>query len=162
MVLTVIKEVLTEKDALITVQRRAENYSVRSEGKLYYPYFWFFFSCSVKTFFGSRNRKASCLIDLLRNQAATTDPFITSEVETDPSQFIQEKYTEQEAYCTASTYMVHASIHITRSLLLPQLEVLDKGKVYKAFWIIECTHLQKTSFKVMVDSITGKYEMIPL
>ena len=156
-----IKQNITEKHALEVVKSRSKDLFPVMHSKVYYPYYWFHFSCTVKTLLGSKSIKASCLTDLCRNQAFTTDYFEKENLEEDSTLIVQDKYSECEAYKTARTYVVHSSIHLMKALLLPEVSLIEKERVYKLFWLVECQQQRSALFLILVDSTTGKYEILP-
>lgn len=156
-----IKQNITAEDALGVVNSRSKSLFPKVHSLVYYPYYWFLFSYTLKTLLGNRSIKASCLTDLCRNQAFTTDCFQRVEREVETKQIVQERYNEAEAYKTARTYVVHSATHRMKALLLPELTLIDQEKVYKPFWIVECRRQGTAPFLVLVDSTTGKYEILP-
>lgn len=158
--ITCIKHEIGNKEAQRIVEARAGGCYTEVQKLLYYPYYWVLFSYKAKTILGNRTIKASCLVDLRRNQASTTDSFERIEIEAEEEQLIEPTVSEEAAHKMAETYLVHSAIHKMKALLLPETETLEKGRVYKPFWIVKCTAPAKEAFFVLVDSVTGKYEII--
>ncbi|MBI9106947.1 MAG: hypothetical protein JEZ04_09405 [Spirochaetales bacterium] len=152
---------IEQNEAMSIVLKYSEQHSVQVQKKIYYPYYWVLFSYTVKTLFGrSRSTKASCLVDLINNQAATTDKFEFAETQVIKDNVLEHDYTEEQAIKTARTYLTHASIHNMKVLFAPDSEILKQSIVYKPFWIVKCTNRDRHSFKVIVDAVTGKFQVL--
>ncbi len=152
---------IEEIEAKEIVTRHSENYFTQVQKLIYYPYYWFLFSFTIKTLFGkSKNIKASCLVDLINNHASTTDRFELKETEVLQKSILEHDYNEEQALKTAKTYLTHSSIHTMKVLFAPDYEIMEKQLVYKPFWIVKCTDHGKYSFKVIVDAVTGKFQIL--
>ena len=152
---------MTENDAKNIVAKHSEGYSVQVQKMIYYPYYWFLFSFTVKTLFGkSRDIKASCMVDLINNHAATTDAFNSQETVVLKDNVLENDFNEEDAYKTARTYLTHSSIHNMKVLFAPDSEIIEKQLVYKPFWIVKCTNRERHTFKVIVDAVTGKFQLL--
>ncbi len=152
---------IEEREAKEIVSRHSEHYNTQVQKLIYYPYYWFLFSFTIKMLLGkSKNFKASCLVDLINNHASTTDSFRINETTVLKNSILDHDYNEEEALKTAKTYLTHSSIHTMKVLFAPDSEILEKQLVYKPFWIVKCTDRGKYSFKVMVDAVTGKFQLL--
>ena len=160
-IITSIPETITEDDANRIVMQYASGYNIQVQKKIYYPYFHVLFSYTVKTLFGrSRETKASCLVDLINNQASTTDKFEITEYRVQPENILEGDIDEEGALRTAKTYLTHASIHNSKVLFAPDSTILEKRFVYKAFWIVKCSNRNRETFKAIVDAVTGKFQVL--
>jgi hypothetical protein len=149
-----------DKAALI-VEAYSDQHSVQVQKLIYYPYYWVLFSYTVKTLIGkSRVINASCMVDMINNHAATTDKFEASIEAVPKDNILEYDYSEEEAFKTAKTYLTHAAIHKMKALLVPDYKVKERGIIYKPFWIVRCTNSNRHKFKVMVDAVTGKYQLL--
>ena len=152
---------IEQEDAYGIVSKHSEQYAVQVQKKIYYPYYWVLFSYTVKTLLGkSKDIKASCLVDLINNHAATTDVFETAKTEVICDNILEQDYSSEDALKTAKTYLTHASIHTSRVLFAPDSKILKESLVYKPFWIVKCTNRDRHSFKVIVDAVTGKFQLL--
>ncbi len=152
---------IEQNEAKNIVLKHSEQHSVQVQKIIYYPYHWFLFSYTIKTLFGkSRSIKASCLVDLINNHAATTDKFDLCDIEVLKDCVLEHDYNRDEAFKTAKTYLTHASIHNSRVLFAPDSEIIEERLVYKPFWIVKCTNRERHSFKVIVDAVTGKFQLL--
>jgi hypothetical protein len=152
---------IEQNEAMSIVSAYSEQHSVQVQKLIYYPYFWVLFSYTVKTLLGkSRSTKASCLVDLINNHGSTTDKFEFKKSKVLKNSVLEPDYTEEQALKTARTYLTHASIHNTKVLFAPDSEVLEQSTVYKPFWIVKCTNRDRHSFKVIVDAVTGKFQLL--
>lgn len=148
-------------EAVGILSKHSEQHSLQVQKMIYYPYHWILFSYTVKTLFGkSHEIKASCLVDLINNHAATTDKFETCETEVIKDSVLEPDYTQEQAIKTARTYLTHASIHNSKILFAPDSKILEQSAVYKPFWIVKCTNRDRHSFKVIVDAVTGKFQLL--
>ena len=147
--------------AALIVEKYAGDHAVQVQKLIYYPYFWVFFNYSVKTLIGkSRIIKASCMVDLINNHAATTDSFESVKKDVPSENILEADFTAEQAFETAKTYLTHAAIHKMKALLVPDYEVVDKKTIYKPFWIVRCSNTDLHKFKVIVDGVTGKYQLL--
>lgn len=158
--ITVIRESISREDAFKIVQKVSGEFSPQIQKRVYYPYYWVFFEYVVKTFLGKRRIKAYCLVDLLENQASTADHFETCEIEEEEENILTPCTDPESALKTAETYLVHSAIHQMKSLLFPRAEVKNRVFLHKPFWIVRCDNLKGERFRVIVDGITGKFEIL--
>ena len=148
-------------EAASIVLAHAGGYNVQVQKLIYYPYLWVHFRYTVKTLIGkSRVINASCLVDLINNQAATTDRFDIESIEVPADNVLGSDYDVETAFKTATTYLTHSAIHTMKALLVPDYEVIDKKHIFKPFWIVRCTSRNRDSFKVIVDTLTGKFQVL--
>ncbi|HAK45120.1 MAG TPA: hypothetical protein DCO79_04260 [Spirochaeta sp.] len=160
-IVNVIPFSIEKNDAQNIVSNYSKQYSVQVQKLIYYPYYWILFEFTVKTLFGkSRKTKASCLVDLINNHAATTDKFELYEAEVLKNSVLEHDYSPEEAVKTARTYLTHSSIHNTKVLFAPDSKIKKESLVYKPFWIVKCTNRDRHSFKVIVDAVTGKFQLL--
>ena len=160
MTISSIRTSISHSRAQNIVEQNARGYYTEVQKRIYYPYYWFFFANTVKTLLGVRTIRASCLVDLCSGQASTTDNFMQEEIEADMDSVLEGKIGEEEAYQKARTYVVHSTIHVMKALLCPEIVVLEKRILHKLFWIVKCSHPGKEPFRVIVDSVTGTYEIL--
>ena len=152
---------IDQDDAYNIVKRHSDGFIVALQKKIFYPYFWVYFSYSVKTVFGRvKENNASCFVDLINNQASTTDRFAVEETEAIKDNVLEYDYGPESALETAKTYFTHSFIHNTRLLTTPEYEILEQMLVYKPFWIVKCSNHDKYSYKVIVDAATGKFQLL--
>ena len=152
---------ITRDEAASIVLAHAGEYSVQVQKLIYYPYLWVYFKYTVKTLLGkSRIIDASCLVDLINNQGATTDRFELSSESVPADNILEPDYDSETALATAKSYLLHASINKMKALLTPRYEVVENKQIYKPFWIVRCTNRSRDSFKVIVDSLTGKFQVL--
>lgn len=129
---------------------------------VYYPYLWVDYLYSVKTFLGRRSIRASILVDLVHNIAATADFFDSEKIIVEEESLIPGRTNSESAIKTAETYLLHSAIHKMKSLLLPSAVLRDKIELYKPFLIVKCTDRRRRSFHVLLDAVTGTYEILNL
>jgi hypothetical protein len=117
---------------------------------LYYPYFYFAASCSVKSVFVRRQIPAKCLVDGSRGIAATADGFEASKQTVPTEAILGTLVSPGEATRQARRYLGHSLGKKTRSIANFEVDLENRGIVYKGFWLVECG-----SHAFIVDSITG-------
>jgi len=105
--------------------------------------------------FRERSFKASCLVNLRDSKAATSDPFDSEEVKADSENVLPCAVDGEEAKKIAQSYIIHSARHKMKSLLIPQMELLEQARVYKPFWLIKCENRKRNSFRVLLDGVTA-------
>jgi hypothetical protein len=158
--ITAVKQHISSQQAALLVQSAAGDFVAQVQKKIYYPYFWFYFRCSVKILKWEHPMRVSCLVDRINKEAATSSLFEREEVEVEEENILEEELARDEAYKMAETYVVHASIHKMRSILFPKQELMEEAAVYKPFWLVKCSHPRKGHFRVIVDAGTGKLQVL--
>jgi hypothetical protein len=138
----------------------AGGWTPRTEACLFYPYFWFLFRCSTRTLFGETGLKVSCLIDAQTSVGATADAFELEHVGVPAGDVIEPRLDEAEANRLAERYVAYVVRNKRKALVVPKLEVLEHALVFKPFWIVTCTNSSKPDFRVMVDGITGGFQVL--
>lgn len=152
---------IERNEAKSIISNYSENHSVQVQKLIYYPYYWVLFSYTIKTLLGkSKSIKASCLVDLINNHAATTDKFDFCSTEVLKDSVLEHDYSAEQAINTAKTYLTHSSIHNTKVLFAPDYEIIKESLVYKPFWIVKCMNRDRHNFKVIVDAVTGKFQLL--
>ncbi len=160
-VINSIRGFLSSNDALTVIKPFIENYIPKSQKMVFYPYYWVFFHYTVNTIIGkSRIIEASCLVDMINNIASTTDRFEKENIEAVSENILTPSIPEKEAFKSARTYLIHASILKRKALLVPNVQVMQEELIYKPFWIIKCTNRTRENFNVMVDAVSGKYQIL--
>jgi len=155
-----IKQNINQIGAIHIIDNLSEYYVPQVQKKLYYPYYWFLFKYSVKTIFGEKTIRVPCIIDMLNKQASTVDDFEREFISVEQENIIQGKLKKLEALKSAKSYIIHAVMHKLKSLIYPEIELLEENVVYRPFWIIKCDRNGYNSFKVMVDGVTGKFQIL--
>lgn len=155
-----IKQNINSIEAKQIIDRLSEDYIPQVQKKVYYPYYWYLFKYSVKTIFGEKTIRVPCIIDMLNKQASTVDYFEREIIAVEQENIIQGKLKKSEALKSAKSYHIHAVMHKLKSLIYPEIGLLEEKTVYKPFWIIKCDSKGHNSFKVMVDGVTGKFQIL--
>jgi hypothetical protein len=158
--ITAVKQYISSQQAAMLVQSGAGDFVAQVQTKIYYPYFWFYFRCSVKILKWEHPMRVSCLVDRINKEASTSSLFEREEVEVDTENILESSLEREEAYKMAQTYVVHASIHKMRSILFPKQQLMEEAAVYKPFWLVKCSHPRKGHFRVIVDGGTGKLQIL--
>ena len=157
-----IKPGISRNQARCIISGVSGDFSPQVQRLVYYPYLWVHYVYTVKTFLGKRSIKAYILVDLLNNLASTADSFEHEDIAVDEEALIPFSVGKEKALETARTYLLHSSIHKMKTLLLPESRVQEERELYKPFWIVKCTDRDRLSFHVLVDALTGKYEILNL
>jgi hypothetical protein len=138
----------------------AGDWTSRTEGRLFYPYYWFLFRCSTRTLFGESGLKVSCLIDARNRVGATADTFKTENVVVRADEVFASRVEETEAERLAKRYVAYVVRNKRKALVTPKLEVLEHDLVFKPFWIVHCSNDSQPGFRVMVDGVTGGFHVL--
>lgn len=155
-----IKPEITRNQAVGILSAVSGNYRPQVQKLIFYPYLWVHYVYTVKTFLGKRSIRAYILVDLLHNLASTADSFNFEELTVDEESLIPSKTEPEEAMATAKTYLLHSAVHKMKTLLLPDARVEEQRDLFKPFWIVKCTDRNRQTFRVLVDGLTGKYEIL--
>ncbi len=158
--ITTIRQNISSEQARLIVDSVSADYSTQVLKKIYYPYHWFFYNCTVKMLFRERSFKASCLVNLRDSEAATSDLFDREDVSADSENVLPCAVAGEEAGKIAQSYIIHTARHKMKSLVIPQMELLEQARVYKPFWLIKCENRKRTSFRVLLDGVTGKFQIL--
>ncbi len=158
--ITALRRTIERDRAQAIITGRAGTYSVQVQKILYYPYLWVHYEYDVKTVLGKRTIRAYVMVDLINNQAHTADRFETEKMNAAPENILTADVANEKALATAGSYLLHSSIHEMKALLCPQKRVVESLNLYKPFWIVRCINPDDDSFRVMVDAMTGKYQII--
>ncbi len=153
-----IRGEVTDEEAGRIIAPLAPGFRTVIRKLVFYPYFRLRSSIHVKTILRSRLVTVSCLVDLCSGQVRTTDQFDTEEREAERDSVLSAKIPADDALKKAREYAIHSTVHRMRTLSYPEIEVREKGIVYKPFWIAECSRGETASFRVIVDSVTGRFE----
>lgn len=151
---------IDRNDALRMVSGYSSSFTPQIQKRIYYPYYWVHFEYTVKTILGSRTIQAYCLVDLINNQAATADSFQWESLEIEEENILQPEISAETALGTARSYLLHSSIHTMKALLCPEKKVLAEKVMYKPFWIVRFENEKKERFRLLVDGMTGKFQVI--
>ncbi len=151
---------ISRSQAASILTAKAGVFKPQVQRMVYYPYLWVHYVYTVKTFLGKRSIRAYILVDLLNNIAATADQFDYEAVLVESESLIPIGVEQETAIKTAETYLLHSAVHKMKTLLLPQAEVQKQETLYKPFWIVKCMDRKRRSFRVLVDGVTGKYEIL--
>ena len=143
------------------VQSSSPGWTARAERRLYYPYFWFHFRYTARTFLGRSGLRASCLVDARTRLGATTDAFELQTVEPDARDIVAAGIDETEARRIAERYTSYVMRRRRRALIAPEVEVLDRALVHKPFWVVRCTRDDASAFRGLVDGLTGRFHVLP-
>lgn len=117
---------------------------------IYYPYYYFAASCRVKSLFVNREIPANCLVDGSRGIAATADGFEPSKESVSAEAMLETLVSPDDAKRQARRYLGHALGKKTRSIANFEIDLENRGVVYKKFWLAECG-----DHAFIVDSVTG-------
>ncbi|MFP4562707.1 MAG: hypothetical protein ACLFRY_05280 [Spirochaetia bacterium] len=159
--LTVIRPTVSSGRAEAILSGVAGSFVPRFKKLIYYPYLWVHFRYSFEKLYGNKEFNAFILVDLIRNQASTADRFEPVEVEPDGETVLSPDVDEEAAFKTARTYLLHSTMHHMKVLCEPKATVVQRTVLHKPFHLVECDHRSKESFHVVVDALTGKYEILP-
>lgn len=158
--ITALQKTIERDRAQMIVGGTSGEFSAQVQKILYYPYHWFHFEYDVKTLLGKRTIQAFIMVDLINNRAHTADRFEFAEIEVPQDNVLKPDFPKEAAKDTAGTYLLHSSIHEMKALLCPEKRIVDERMTYKPFWIVRCVNFKNETFRVMVDAMTGKHQII--
>lgn len=151
---------LTSAQAEGVVASASGEWMSRAQRKLYYPYLWCQLRYTARTFLGDSGVRMSCLVDTRTGLASTVDPFQLERVEADAGEVIEPRLAEDDALRVARRYVDYVVRNRRKALVAPEVNVLRRGLVYKPFWIVDGTTRRQSSFRVLVDGITGGFHVL--
>ena len=151
---------LTSAQAEGVVVSTSGEWTSRAHGKIYYPYFWFHLRYATQTLLGKSCVRLSCLADVRTGHAATADPFELERVDASAGGVMEPRLSEDEALRIAHRYGAYVVRNRRKALAVPEVTVLERCLVYKPFWIVDGTKWRKSSFRVLVDGVTGGFHAL--
>ena len=151
---------LTSAQAEGVVASASGEWTSRARSKIYYPYFWFHLRYATRTLLGYGSVRLSCLVDTRTGCASTTDPFELERVDANAGVVMEPRLAEGEALRIAHRYTAYAVRNRRKALVVPEVTVLERCLVYKPFWIIDGTQRCASSFRMLVDGVTGGFHVL--
>ena len=151
---------LTSAEAEGVVGSTSSDWISRARRKVYYPYFWFHLRHATRTLLGQSSARLSCLVDTRTGHASTADPFEVERVDVSTGVVMTPRLAEADALRIAHRYSGYVMRNRRKALVAPQVTVLDRRLVYKPFWIVDGTTPSESSFRVLVDGVTGGFHAL--
>jgi hypothetical protein len=136
------------------------DYAGRVTAGVHYPYHRFLIRCSTRTLMGETAFDVSCLVDARTGVASTTDAFEIEESRAVGDEVIGHVVDRAEARRIAERYVSYIVRNRRKALVVPKIEIIEEGVVYKRFWIVQCEHPSDPAFRVMVDAVTGAFHVL--
>jgi hypothetical protein len=158
--ITAMRSRLGPSDASKVITERVGDVAVEEPKRLFYPYQWSRWSVTTPSLWGARIQSAWCLVDECTGLASTADAFTTESVDVDTEEVFPADPAEVNLDETARRYVCHAAIQSSRALSLPSLELIEKKRVHRPFWLIQCRPRGGSMLRVVVDAVTGKYQVL--
>ena len=151
---------LTSAQAEGVVASASGEWTPRARRKIYYPYFWFHLRYTTRTLLGNSSVRLSCLVDTRTGLTSTTDPFELERVDVNAGAVLGLRLAEDDALRIAHRYGAHAVLHKRKALVVPDVTVVERGLVHKLFWIVDGRKRRQSSFRVLVDGVTGAFHVL--
>ncbi len=151
---------LTSAQAEGVVASTSGEWTSRAGRKIYYPYFWFYLRYATRTLLGQSSVRLSCLVDTRTGLTSTADPFELERVDAKAGAVMEPRLAEDEALRIAYRYAASMVRNRRKALVVPEVTVLERCLVYKPFWIVDGTKRCKSSFRVLVDGVTGGFHVL--
>ena len=151
---------LTPAQAESAVTSASGEWTSRARRRLYYPYFWFQLRYTVRTLLETSSVRMSCLVDTRTGLASTADPFELERVDGDAGEVMEPRLAEDEALRIARRYVAYVVRNRRKALIVPEVKVLERSLVHKPFWIVDGTTRHESSFRVLVDGVTGGFHVL--
>lgn len=148
--LSCMRASIDEAGALEIARRTGTSPSPPAGRRLHYPYYRFLFRSTASTLLGESTSRVCCLVDGRTGLAATSDPFETVTLSPPSEDVLGPAVGEAEAEGLARRLARHVIHARKRSLATPRIELLDRGLVYKPFWVVA-----GGTASVLVDAVTG-------
>ncbi len=151
---------LTSAQAEGVVASTSGEWTSRARRKIYYPYFWVHLRYATRTLLGKTSVRLSCLVDTRTGLTSTADPFELERVDTNTGAVMKPHLAEDDALRIAHRYGAYVVRHGRKAFLVPDVTVLERCLVHKPFWIVEGTKRCESSFRVLVDGVTGGFHVL--
>ncbi len=151
---------LTSAQAEGVVASSSSEWTSRARRKIYYPYFWFHLRYATRTLLGTSSVRLSCLVDTRTGLTSTADPFELERVDANAGAVMEPRLAEDEALRIAHRYGAYVVQNQRKALIVPEVTVLERCLVYKPFWIVDGTQRCQSSFRVLVDGVTGGFHVL--
>ena len=132
----------------------------RARSKIYYPYFWFHLRYATRTLLGYGSVRLSCLVDTRTGCASTTDPFELERVDANAATVMEPRLAEDDALRSAHRYGAYVMRHRRKALVAPEVTMLERGLVHKPFWVVDGSKPRQSTFRVLVDGLTGRFHVL--
>ncbi len=146
---------LTSAQAEGVVASTSGEWTSCARRKVYYPYFWLHLRYATRTLLGTSGVRLSCLVDTWTGLPSTVDPFDLERVEANPEAVMEPRLTQDEALRIAHRYAAYVVQSRRKALVVPEVTVLERHLIHKPFWIVGGTKPHQSSFRVLVDGVTG-------
>jgi len=157
-----VRQNISPVQAESNIRRVCEDFVPQVQKKLYYPYFWAEFEYSVNVLIKGRKQfNANCVVDLINRVAAVTDSFESESILV-PTEFVlRHQANTEEAIQLAKSSLVQQVMLKMKSLLYPDIKIMQHSVVYKPFWILKCESTNgEGHIRVLLDAVTGGYEIL--
>lgn len=151
---------LTSAQAEGVVASASGEWTARAGRKIYYPYFWFHLRYATRTLLGHSSVRLSCLVDTRTGVTSTADPFELERLEANAGVVMKPRLAEDDALRLAHRYSAYAVRNRRKALVVPEVTVLERCLVYKPFWIVDGKKRCMSSFRVLVDGVTGGFHVL--
>jgi hypothetical protein len=148
--LSCMRASIDEAGAIEIAGRAGTSPPPRAGRRLHYPYYRFLFRSTASTLLGESTSHVCCLVDARTGLAATSDPFDTVTLHPPGEDVLGPTLGEAEANALARRFVRHVIHARRRSLATPRIEPLDRGLVYKPFWVVA-----GGTASLLVDGVTG-------
>ena len=124
---------------------------------LYYPYMVYHIKVTIRRILGdSSYLHGFVVVDLTRALVFLADSLPkTFTVEVPLNTIIPERIDEDRATKLAKKKMVYVAMRKFKLMLSPKVDVIEKKKVYKQFWLVK---LNDKNY--IIDSLTGESEEV--
>jgi hypothetical protein len=125
---------------------------VRGATCIHYPYYWYRAQGSAPGLFGRRSLTLDCLVDARSGIASTTDRFTIEERRPADSVQLAPDRSADIARAAAQRCLAHSLGRRLRTIADFQLNLDDRGLVYKTYWVVDCA-----GEDLLVDSGNGAF-----
>ncbi len=151
---------LTSAQAEGVIASTSGEWTSRARRRIYYPYFWFHLRYATRTLLGKSSVRLSCLVDTRTGLASTADPFDVERLDPNAGALMEPRLAEDDALRIAHRHGAYVVRNGRKALSVPEVTVLERCQVYKPFWIVDGTKRRASTFRVLVDGLTGRFHVL--
>ncbi|QEK12932.1 hypothetical protein FQB35_11685 [Crassaminicella thermophila] len=158
-----LKNEISSDTAISILKQKDSTVNVNLIEPIYYPYYRLIASVKTKIFARSFDGTLSCLIDLVNGvEAITGEECQTEQIFVDGSSILPISIENEKARKKALGCIRHTIIQKMKVLSIPKIIPVDEDFFYRPFWIIHCLSNKDNHFYVMMDGISGQYQLLDL
>ena len=158
---TTIKRGVDETMAADLMHHKMSSLIIQDIEPLYFPYYLLTVGVNTRLLAHKISANLACMIDLVEGaEAMTTVAMELVEMELSESLMLPRDYDLEAARAKGLETVRHHLVQNTKVMNVPKVTVEEEQVVYKPFWVISCLGLKKETFSVLMDGVTGEYQLL--